>query len=103
MMSPELPSPASIQRPNHLGGYNKGDVKRFRKNLKLPAKTTLFVGHTPMDPFGSYWLNAGTIKNHHVIYSAHDDGPSIFIRTGDNFMPISFPAEPLTDFINDLK
>lgn len=92
-----------IQRPNHLGGYNKGDVKRFRKNLKLPAKTSFFVGHTPMDPFGSYWLNAGTIKNHHVIYSAHDDGPSIFIRTGDNFMPISFPAEPLTDFINDLK
>jgi len=92
-----------IQRPNHLGGYNKGDVKRFRKNLKLPAKTTLFVGHTPMDPFGSYWLNAGTIKNHHVIYSAHDDGPSIFIRTGDTFMPISFPAEPLTEFINDLK
>jgi len=92
-----------IQRPNHLGGYNKGDVKRFRKNLKLPAKTNFFVGHTPMDPFGSYWLNAGTIKNHHVIYSAHDDGPSIFIRTGDNFMPISFPAEPLTEFINDLK
>jgi predicted phosphodiesterase len=92
-----------IQRPNYLGGYNKGDVKRFRKSLKLPAKTTLFVGHTPMDPFGSYWLNAGTIKNHHVIYSAHEDGPSIFIRANDSFMPISFPAEPLTEFINDLK
>lgn len=92
-----------IQRPNNLSGYNKSDVKRFRKNLKLPAKTTFFVGHTPMDPFGSYWLNAGTIKNHHVIYSAHDDGPSIFIRTGNNFMPISFPAEPLTEFINDLR
>lgn len=91
-----------IQRPNHLGGYNKGDVKRFRNNLKTPPKTAFFVGHTPMDPFGSYWLNAGTIKNHHVIYSAHDDGPSIFIRTNDNFMPISFPAEPLTEFINDI-
>ena len=92
-----------LQRPNHLSGYNKSDVKKFRKNLKLPAKTTFFVGHTPMDPFGSYWLNAGTIKNHHIIYSAHDDGPSIFIRTNDNFMPISFPTEPLTEFINDLK
>ncbi|BHH82609.1 metallophosphoesterase [Desulforhopalus sp. 52FAK] len=92
-----------LQRPNHLGGYSKGDVKKFRKSLNVSAKTPFFVGHTPMDPFGSYWLNAGTIKNHHVIYSAHDDGPSIFIRTGDNFMPISFPAEPLTEFINDLK
>jgi hypothetical protein len=80
-----------------------GDVKKFRKSLKVSPKTPFFVGHTPMDPFGSYWLNAGAIKNHHVIYSAHDDGPSIFIRIGDNFMPISFPAEPLTEFINDLK
>ena len=92
-----------LQRPNRLGGYNKGDIKRFRKNLNLPSKTTFFVGHTPMDPFGSYWLNVGAIKNHHIIYSAHDDGPSIFIRTDDYFMPISFPAEPLTDFINDLN
>ncbi|PHR30123.1 MAG: serine/threonine protein phosphatase [Desulfotalea sp.] len=92
-----------LQRPNHLGGYNKGDVKRFRKSLKLSPKTTFFVGHTPMDPFGSYWLNAGTIKNHHIIYSANDEGPSIFIRTNDNFMPISFPAEPLTELINHLK
>jgi predicted phosphodiesterase len=91
-----------LQRPNHLSGYNKGDVKRFRKDLKLAAKTTFFVGHTPLDPFGSFWLNAGTIKNHHIIYSAHDEGPSIFIRTGDNFMPISFPTEPLTELINDL-
>lgn len=92
-----------LQRPNHLSGYSKSDVKKFRKNLKVSPKTHFFVGHTPMDPFGSYWLNAGTIKNHHVIYSAHDDGPSLFIRTNDTFMPISFPAEPLTEFINDLK
>jgi len=56
-----------------------------------------------MDPFGSYWLHAGTIKNHHVIYSAHNSGASLIIRTDNSFMPISFPAEPLTDFINDLK
>jgi len=92
-----------LQRPNHLSGYSKNDVKKFRKSLNISPKTPFFVGHTPMDPFGSYWLNAGTIKNHHIIYSAHHDGPSIFIRTGDNFMPISFPAEPLTEFINDLK
>ncbi|TKB10652.1 metallophosphoesterase [Desulforhopalus sp. IMCC35007] len=92
-----------LQRSNHLGGYNKSDVKQFRKALEIAPKATFFVGHTPMDPFGSYWLNAGNIKNHHVIYSAHDDGPSIFIRTAHRFMPISFPAEPLTEFINDLN
>ena len=91
-----------IQRPNHLSGYTKGDVKRLRKGLNLPPKTRFIVGHTPMDPFGSFWLHAGSIKNHHIIYSAHAEGPSIIIRTGDTFNPISFPAEPLTDIINDL-
>lgn len=92
-----------LQRPNYPGGYNKGDVKRFLKNLKLPSQSTFIVGHTPMDPFGSYWLNAGSIKNHHIIYSGHDNGPSVLIRINDRFMPISFPAEPLTDFINNIK
>ncbi len=92
-----------LSRPNHLAGYSKSDVKKFRKSLDLHAKTRFIVGHTPMDPFGSYWLHAGTIKNHHVIYSAHSSGASLIIRTDNSFMPISFPAEPLTDFINDLK
>jgi hypothetical protein len=91
-----------MQRPNHLGGYTKGDVKRLRKGLELPPKTRFIVGHTPMDPFGSFWLHAGSIKNHHIIYSAHTEGPSIIIRTGDTFNPISFPTEPLIDIINDL-
>lgn len=92
-----------LQRPNNLGGYTKGDVKKFRKGLGLPQKTRFMVGHTPLDPFGSFWLHAGAIKNHHIIYSAHNDGPSIIIQTRDGFMPISYPAEPLTDIINSLK
>jgi hypothetical protein len=60
-------------------------------------------GHTPMDPFGSFWLHAGTIKNHHIIYSAHMEGPSVIIQVGNRFMPISFPAEPLSDLCNALK
>lgn len=92
-----------LKNSNRLHGYSKADVKRFRKDVKLPPKATFLVGHTPMDPFGSYWLNAGSIKNHHIIYSGHDDGPSIFIHTGNTFMPISFPSEPLTELINDLK
>jgi predicted phosphodiesterase len=92
-----------LQRPNNLAGYTKGDVKRLRRCLELPPKTRFIVGHTPMDPFGSFWLHAGNIKNHHIIYSAHAEGPSIIIRTGESFTPISFPAEPLIDIINDLN
>jgi hypothetical protein len=92
-----------LQRTNYPAGYSKRDVKKLRKCLNLPQKTRFIVGHTPMDPFGSFWLNVGTIKHHHIIFSAQTEGPSIFIKTGDSFMPISFPAEPLTDLINDLK
>ncbi len=92
-----------LQRPNHLAGYTKGGVKRLRNSLNCGPKTRFIVGHTPMDPFNSFWLHAGTIKNHHIIYSAHNDGPSILIRTGNGFTPITFPAEPISDIINDIK
>ncbi|MFW2366619.1 MAG: metallophosphoesterase [Desulforhopalus sp.] len=92
-----------LQRPHYLAGYTKRDVKNLRKCLGLPSSTCFIVGHTPMDPFGSFWLNAGAIKNHHIIYSALNSGPSVFIETAGKFMPVSFPAEPLTDLINELK
>jgi hypothetical protein len=92
-----------LQRPNHPAGYTKRDVKKLRKCLERTQKTRLIVGHTPMDPFGSFWLHAGAIKNHHIIYSAHTEGPSVIIQTGNRFMPITFPAEPLTDLINALE
>ena len=92
-----------LQRPHYFAGYSKTDVKRLRKSLNLPPKARCIVGHTPMDPFGSFWLHAGNIKNHHVIYSAHAEGPSLFIRTGESFSPISFPAEPLVEVINALS
>jgi hypothetical protein len=92
-----------LQRPNHPAGYTKRDVKKLRKCLERTQKTRLIVGHTPMDPFGSFWLHAGAIKNHHIIYSANTEGPSVLIQTGNRFMPITFPAEPLTDLINALE
>ncbi|MBW2681945.1 MAG: serine/threonine protein phosphatase [Deltaproteobacteria bacterium] len=91
-----------LQRPHYLKGYSKGDVKKFRKSLNLPKKIALIVGHTPLDPFGSVWKNVGTIKNHHIIYSAHTEGPSLFIELDNNLIPVSFPAEPLTKLINKL-
>lgn len=91
-----------LQRPNYLAGYTKSDIKRMRKNLNAPPKTRIIVGHTPIDPFNSFWLHAGNIKNHHIIYSAHLDGPSALIHTGSGFMPITYPAEPLTQTIANI-
>jgi len=92
-----------IQRTHYLGGYSKKDVKQFRKSLNLKNKIPFIVGHTPLDPFGSVWLNAGSIKNHHIIYSAHTDGPSLFIGLENDLIPISFPSEPLSKLINEIK
>lgn len=92
-----------MSKPNLPGGYTKGDIKRFRKSLGLTSKANFIVGHTPMDPFGSYWFNAGGIKKHHIIYSAHTEGASLLINSKGSFMPISFPAEPLTKIINNIK
>ncbi len=92
-----------LHRTNYPAGYSKRDVKKLRKCLGLPQKTRFFVGHTPIDPFGSFWLHAGAIKYHHIIYSAQTEGTSVFIQIGNSFIPISFPAEPLTELINDLK
>ena len=92
-----------LQRANYPGGYNKSDIKKFRKTLGIPKGVPFVVGHTPLDPFGSVWKNVGTIKNHHIIYSAHQQGPAIFQQIKEQLIPLSFPAEPLTQLINDLK
>lgn len=92
-----------LQRPSYPGGYNKSDIKRFRKTLGVRKGVPFVAGHTPLDPFGSFWKNVGAIKNHHIIYSAHQQGPSIFQQIKDELIPLSYPAEPLTQLINDLE
>jgi hypothetical protein len=92
-----------LQRANYPGGYNKADIKRFRKTLGITKGIPFVVGHTPLDPFGSVWKNVGAIKNHHIIYSAHQQGPAIFQQIKEELIPLSYPAEPLTQLINDLK
>ncbi|WP_163338350.1 metallophosphoesterase [Desulfopila sp. IMCC35008] len=91
-----------LQRPNYLSGYNKSDIKNFRKALGVPKKTPFIVGHTPLDPFGSVWKNVGGIKNHHIIYSAHLEGPSVLQYINNDMVPLSYPAEPITKLINNL-
>ncbi len=92
-----------VERPGTLKGYSKNDVKRFRTTLGMAKGTPLIVGHTPLDPFASSWTSAGGIKNHHIIYSAHTQGPSLYIRSHKKLVPISYPYEPLTKLINKLR
>jgi hypothetical protein len=88
-----------LKRPNYLAGYSKSDVKKFRKGLGLAKRTPCIVGHTPIDPSGSVWLNVADIKGHHIIYSGKQTGPSVFIQINKKMIPLSYPAEPLTKII----
>jgi predicted phosphodiesterase len=92
-----------IQRPHYLNGYKKGDVKRFRKSLKLVKKTPFIVGHTPIDPFGSLWKDAGNIKGHHIIYSGHQEKPQALLLDGPKLISLEFPAEPLLKLIEKIS
>lgn len=92
-----------LKRSHYLAGYEKSDVKQFRNSLGLPKRSPFVVGHTPLDPFNSFWKNAGNIKGHHIIYSGREDGPSVFLQIGKKMIPLSYPAEPLTKIINEMK
>ncbi len=90
-----------MQRPNRPGGYTKGDVRRFRKALGLPAEQPFIVGHTPMDHTETYWLNVGGATNHHILYSASDKWVGAFTRIGEEMWPLRYPVEPLRDLLRD--
>ena len=92
-----------LRRSHYLAGYDKKDVKRFRSSLGLPKKATFVVGHTPLDPFNSFWKNAGNIKGHHIIYSGHLDGPSLYMQVRGKMIPLTYPAEPLLKIINEMS
>lgn len=92
-----------VQRQHHINGYRKKDVRRFRKSLGLSKKVPFIVGHTPMDPFGGYWKNVGNIKNHHIIYSGHQEGAQALLLEDTRVIPLAFPAEPVTKLIEKIS
>jgi len=92
-----------LKRSHYLAGYEKRDVKQFRESLGLPKRAPFVVGHTPLDPFNSFWKNAGNIKGHHIIYSGREEGPSLFMQIRKKMIPLSYPVEPLTKIINEMK
>jgi hypothetical protein len=91
-----------VKRSGYPGGYTAKDVKRFRKGLGLGPNFTFIVGHNPLDDRETFWLNAGDIENHHIIYGANLDAIGVFNRIGDGIIPLSYKTEPLSEIINAL-
>lgn len=92
-----------VQRQHNLNGYKKKDVRRFRKTLELPKKCPFIVGHTPLDPFGSYWKDVSNIKNHHILYSGHQEGAQALLIDNSQVIPLAYPAEPVVKLIEKIK
>ncbi len=92
-----------LQRPSRPAGYTKKDVKTFRAKLGAEKGLPLIVSHTPLSSEGTVWINAGEIKNHHVVYSANRDSMAIFIRVGREMVHLEYPAEPLLEFANRME
>ena len=91
-----------LYRQNRPQGYNRRDVKRFRRALQVAADTPFIVGHTPIDREGTLWLNVDGIANHHVLFSADPEQVGVFTRVDDTMIPLSYPVDALTSIINAL-
>jgi hypothetical protein len=91
-----------MRRPNSPSGYHMGDVKRLRRRLELGPKTPFLVGHTPLSPDDTLWLEAGGIPNHHVLFGAHPELVGVIAVVGNRLLAMRYPAEPLTVLYNRL-
>lgn len=89
-----------LRQGNRPAGYGKGSVKRFRKTLGLSKQAHLFVGHTPLSSEQTLWLDAGGIKGHHVIYSAHTHRLAAALMSGGKMLPLEFVPEQALAFVN---
>lgn len=91
-----------LQRPNRPAGYTKGDVKRFRKTLKLGGKAELFVGHTPLTRHDTIWSNVGGIEHHDVVFSGNIPWIGVYTSTDGEMIPLRYRAETLLPVINSM-
>ena len=56
----------------------------------------------PLSPEETLWLDVGNIRNHHIVFSANPHNLSVFVRLGEDLVPLEYPAEPLLDLTNRL-
>jgi len=91
-----------LQQPNRPAGYTKGDVKRFRKTLKLGGKAELFVGHTPLTRHDTIWSNVGGIEHHDVVFSGNIPWIGVYTSIVGEMIPLIYRGETLLPVINSL-
>ncbi len=91
-----------LRKPNSPSGYGPGDVRRLCKRLGVDPNTPLVVGHTPLTPDDTLWMNAGGIDNHHVLFGANTERIGVFTRIGERLLPLVYPSEPLLPLYNRL-
>lgn len=84
-----------LRTTRHPIGYTRGDVRRFRKNLGVEKDTPFVVGHTPQSPDAAFWVQAGNIRRHFIVYSAREDRIGVVVRVADRMVAMDYHGEDL--------
>ncbi|MEW8441040.1 MAG: metallophosphoesterase [Candidatus Thiodiazotropha taylori] len=92
-----------LSRPNRPAGYTKGDVKRFRRTLKLSGKAELFVGHTPLTRHDTLWSNVGGIEHHDVVFSGNIPWIGVYTSANGEMIPLRYRSESLLPILNGMS
>jgi hypothetical protein len=91
-----------LRKPNSPSGYSRAHVARLRRRLGVPPDAAFVVGHTPLSSEDTYWLNAGGIEHHHVLFGANPNTVGVITRPKQHLLPLKYPVEPLLAVYNRL-
>jgi hypothetical protein len=91
-----------LQTPSRLNGYTKKDVKALRAKLDADKRTPVIVSHTRLSQTDTVWIDAGRIKNHHIVCTGNTDELAVFIRAHQAMVPLKYSVEPLLNHVNRL-
>jgi energy-coupling factor transporter ATP-binding protein EcfA2 len=84
-----------LKQPGRPAGYEKRDVKAFKRSVGLAKRSTLVVSHNAPDDGNTVWWEFGGIKRHHLVCSAKADKIGVITRVNGQLVPVTFPAERL--------
>ncbi|MEO5330744.1 MAG: metallophosphoesterase [Magnetococcus sp. YQC-5] len=85
-----------LAKVNHNTGYGAKHVQKFRKALGASKETPVIVGHNLLDQKNTLWLDAGRIKQFHVLYGAHPTRIGWIAFVDGEMMVLEYPVVPLT-------
>ncbi len=89
-----------LQTPNRMSGYNKSDIKKLRRCLKVDDDTPFIVGHTPMDNEETLWENVGGISRHTIVYGGNPEQVGAMVQIGKKMLPLTYPVEAISELIS---